>query len=415
MSKKDVNLDALARQGSTINVNGWKLRVQGDRSRAVYEMGSEGLVHLAIDEKHDTRYRIKCFWDPTPERLRRSKSLTHLQLVELAKPIADALGGAPFAVLPSLSPSTPFALLMKDVRGTSWKNLREHAESDSEYPPSGWPSLEVRAVWSYGLATAVKKMEARAFIHSDLSPGNVMVTPAGRDAGDMALVDFDEFSHPPYDSPTQGFRGSRGYAAAEIWQMQKIFPASDRVAMAILIQEFLLIGDPTVSKEEAFGWSYDQDAEIVSRKAEAHPFLTKRYPTLAKLMVDTLQAPNPQMRPAPEAWRIALSELLEKKGTGAALGNLVVEPVVSSFPPVAFSSNQKLLDLSATQFHIRASLERNSNGSVDIVVHPGAQLNVRVLNASKWEAFGSTQRVSARHDLIVFDPKGSATVRLRET
>src|SRR5437879_4538244 len=107
MSKKDVNLEALARQGSTINVNGWKLRVHGDRSRAVYEMGSEGLVHLAVDEKHDTRYRIKCFWDPTPERLRRSRKLTQLQLVELGKPIADALGGAPFALLPSLSRSTP--------------------------------------------------------------------------------------------------------------------------------------------------------------------------------------------------------------------------------------------------------------------------------------------------------------------
>jgi hypothetical protein len=123
----------------------------------------------------------------------------------MGKPVADPFGGAPFKVLTSLGRHTPFALIMKNVPGTSWRNLKEFAMYDTSYPPSGWPSERVRATWAYGLATAVMKMEEHGFVHGHLTPGNVMVIPAalhtselGWDEGDIGLVDFDNFFYPSY-------------------------------------------------------------------------------------------------------------------------------------------------------------------------------------------------------------------------
>src|ERR1035438_4985613 len=263
MPKPELLTEAVGRQGTDVRCQGRTFRIEGTADGAVFKMGGEGLVQLATDLSTNNSCRIKCFWEPTTLRRKRSDMLVQQQLADLGKTVADALGGAPYEILTNVGPHTPFAIVMKDVHGFSWKDLKENGQQRSlnakQYPPPNWPSLAVRATWAYGLATAVLNMERRRFIHADLSDGNAMVTPNGTSAGDMALVDFDAFVHPSYPHLDSTCKGSEGYAAPEIWHSKSVDVGSDRVGMAILIQEFLVTGDPKISVEEGFGWRYDQD------------------------------------------------------------------------------------------------------------------------------------------------------------
>src|SRR5438132_9390083 len=343
-------------------------------------------------------------------------------------------------MVPALGPCTPFAVIMKNVCGWNWGKLRALAETDAQYqyPPSWWPPVQIRSTWAYGLATAVMKMEARGFIHADLSPGNVVVNdgvhengkPSGAsekdDAGDMALVDFDRYFHPPCDLPEPG-RGSQGYAAPEIWRKQVPHVGSDRTAMAILIQEFLVTGDPDISRAEAFDWSYDQEKQVFewafdhetttkNGSGNVHPLLATKYPALANLLRDTLGASGPDTRPAPQSWRRPLRDIVEPPAVApeVPLHGLLVEadPIKSSGLRVAFGPTKESLDLSMTGFRIRANLERDPSGSIYLVVHNGATLNIQLPGSKKWTRYSGGARVSADIGTILFDNDGAMNARL---
>src|SRR5262249_6209595 len=290
------------------------LFIPGDQSRVQFEEGSEGVVHLAVHKKTNIRYRVKCFFEPTDARRERSKILTAQKLADLSRTSADALGGAPFQLIDDIdnSPNTRFAIVMKDVLGKSWRYFREKVETADRYPPDDWATIEVRAPGAYGLATAVKNMEARGFIHADLSPGNIMVMAEGETAGDMALVDFDSFVHPRYPTADRTLKGTQGYAAPEISMGEAVIPGGDRVGMAILVQELLLVGDPDISRDEAIGWAYAQEDEIEKRKGDPHALVKKKYPRIAELVAATLRAQTPAERPAPDLWRPFLKALAER-------------------------------------------------------------------------------------------------------
>jgi hypothetical protein len=441
MGKMQVRQEARALQGKNVPFNSRSLHIAGGPSQAEFEMGSEGLVHLATDESSGEKFRIKCFWEPHDQRRQRSKRLVELGLADLNKSTADALGGAPFGMLPALGPYVPFAVIMKNVRGENWRKLRALVEIDAQYPPSWWPSPEIRATWGYGLATAVMKMEALGFIHSDLSPGNIVLNdgvhgvqdvkgaeqaPAEKDeSGDMALVDFDRYFHPPGDLPEPG-QGSEGYAAQEIWQKKVPRVGSDRTAMAILIQELLVVGDPDISKAEALDWGYDQESRVfewsfpvgteTGQKGDVHPLLCRKYPDLAKLVRDTLSAPSPEARPGPQSWRQQLREIAA--GPSAAplksLRGLLVEPDPnkSAGSAVSFGPTKQSLDLSSTDFHIRATLHRDSNGAIYLVVNNGATLNVQVPGSKKWIRYSEGARVPADVGTVLFDQEGKMNARL---
>lgn len=418
MPKPELLREAVERQGTVVRCQGRSFRVDGTSDRAVFKMGGEGLVHLATDLSTNNSCRIKCFWEPSALRRKRSEMLVQQQLADLGKTIADALGGAPYEMLRDVGTHTPFAIVMKDVHGFSWKDLKENglqrSLKENQYPPPNWPSLPVRATWAYGLATAVLNMERRRFIHADLSDGNVMVTPAGQAAGDMALVDFDAFIHPSYPHLDSTCKGSEGYAAPEIWRSQSVDVGSDRVGMAILIQEFLVVGDPNISRDEAFGWRYDEETEICSKSGEAHPFFAKKYPELAKLLVASLRAANPASRPTPDAWR----QVLRTIATGGPVRNrltgvtLDIHPVPKAHSRVTFSDSQKALDLSKTPYKIRATLERNGDGSIDAAVHPGATLHVQYPSGKLWKEHTNGARINVVPGTILFDPQGQANARI---
>jgi len=317
-------------------------------------------------------------------------------------------------MLQSLGPHTPFAIVMKNVEGVSWRNLKEKAQSEG-YPPKSWPAREVRATWAYGLATAVMNMEQRGFVHADLSDGNVMVSPIGPRAGDMALVDFDSFVHPSHPSLDSSCRGSDGYAAPEIWRSRGVGRGSDRLGLAVLIQEFLVIGEPELSKDEAFGWRYDQDDEICSLSGEPHPFFAFRYPELGELVRGALRAARPELRPPGEAWRPALRAL----ATGSAMRRRLYGVTLSPYPlpnpnlQLPFDDAQTALDLSSTAYRIRATLERNPDFSVDLIVHKGAEIRSRA--GQGWRVHASGDRVHVAPGIVLFDDHGKVNARIDGT
>jgi serine/threonine protein kinase len=418
VAKSEIRREAVERQGSVIYCNGREFHIEGDQEKAVFQQGGEGLVHRATDESTGAKCRIKCFWEPDQKRFNRSEMLVQEQLADLGKDEADALGGAPFEMLESLGPLTPFAVVMKDVKGFSWKDLKENSRNEGRYPPRQWPSLETRAVWAYGLATAVQNMERRSFIHADLSDGNVMVTPSGPSEGDMALVDFDSFVHPKYPHLDSSCKGTPGYAAPEIWHSESVDMGSDRVGMAILIQEFIVYGDSALSPDDAqaFLGGYDQEGDICKHRGEVFPHFSTTHPDLATLLEGTLKAGKPADRPGPDQWRpylrsLALGAPLRKK-----LVNVAVEPypVAKVGLNLRFADTQKKLDLLQTGYGIRASLERNNDGSLDALVNAGALVQVRV-NGKSWRAYKAGERVHIIPGTILFDEEGKCSARILGT
>jgi serine/threonine protein kinase len=442
MGKMQLRQEALRRQGASLHCDGRTLQISGGSSQAAFESGSEGLVQLATDIHTGEKFRIKCFWEPHEVRRRRSASLVQLELANLAKTKADALGGAPFEMLREIGPCTPFAVVMKNVRGENWRKLRDRAKTESQYPPGWWPAAATRATWAYGLATAVMKMEARGFIHADLSPGNVVVndglhgvTDAGENAdtsslpedesGDMALVDFDRYLHADCELPDAG-QGSEGYAAPEIWDRQAPSMGSDRTALAILIQEFLVAGDADLNREGSLDWFYDQETRALkwsfaeggpgdSQGGRVHALVARKYPAVAKLVDTTLSAAGPETRPKPESWRPFLRDIAAGR-LGAArvpLRSLVIESGSGISPAlrIVFGAAKDSLDLSETPFGIRASLERRADGSIALTVHTGANLAVRLPGSDQWTQYSGGDRIGVEIGMVISTPGGKSNAR----
>jgi hypothetical protein len=440
MSQAELRREALKRQGSQIAMNGRILQVSGGSSVAEFLFGREGLVQLAIDKETGQKYRIKCFWEPDERRLRRSEHLVNQCLANLNKNKADALGGAPIAMLSNLGHCTPFALVMRNVRGESWDKLKQRAQLDPEYPPRWWPPANIRATWAYGLATAVWQMEEKQFIHSDVSRGNVVVSdgihgvldtngnPSLNDefAGDMALVDFDRFIHGQVEPPDQG-KGSKGYAAKEVWDGKRPELGSDRTSMAILIQEFLVTGDSNAPREQVFDWIYDQDRQTfgVSSSGQdsgtpslfrVHPLLSEKYPVVAQLVEETVRAFSPLDRPEPQKWRDALRPVADPTPAAnrSKLLQLTVEEVTTNPNPYRRLLGQAMrrLNLEETDFNIRACLKRDEDGSIFLFVNHGASIEVKQPGSDTWTTYAGNARVDAKNGTEVRDKNGLMTVRL---
>lgn len=415
-----IRREALDRQGTVLNADGFLLQVIGDQSRARFKFGAEGVVQAVIDQTSGRHYQLKSFWEPTQVRYQRSDILTKERLANLNKAYGDALGGAPFAILHKIGPNTPFGVIMKEVSGVSWQDLHDNAKDEPRYPPPSWPPLSIRATWAYGLASAVSQMEARGFIHADLSPGNVLVKPKAPAMGDMALVDFDAFYHLGFPALRPECLGWNGYAAPEIRQASSIGIGSDRLGMAILIQEFLVVGDPDISQQDAYTWAYDQESELNNRRGDAHPLLHRKYPDLATLVRSAIQSPSPQTRPQPERFRSILRRIIQNTYRALAmplrtkLGPIVITPWPQQGMSVLMSQAETEVDLSSLYFRIRATVQRRNDGSVDLVVHPGAELKIRLSENSHWEVYRGNQRIPVAPDMIFFDDKGKTAVRLTE-
>jgi serine/threonine protein kinase len=392
----DIRREAMARQGSVVKHGLRRYLIEGDSRSARFQMGEEGLVHYAIEPRTGIRIRIKCFWEPDDDRMERSRYLVQQRLARRAPDGCDVLGGAPFAFIDSLGQLSRFALVMRNVPGESWKDLRQTAEQEPAYPPPGWPSLKTRILWAYALVCAVERMEARDFVHADLSDGNVLVVPGGDRAGEAALVDFDAYYNPRHPSK---YRGTNGFVAPEIWDRGPVGIGSDRIAMAVLIQDMLVVGDPDIGRQDAFSAKYTQD-ELCAYSGRAHFLLWQRERALAQLFEATLKAAAPADRPSPAQWKQELLRLCRqapwRRHTLQAEDN----------PAIRISLNAPgRQDLTLTPFAIRGDLTRSDEGEASLFVHPSARIRLRTPE-QPWRWLEAATEAGLVSDSVIFDPSG---------
>ena len=78
---------------------------------------------------------------------------------------------------------------------------------------------------------------------------------------------------------------------------------------------------------------------------------------------------------------------------------------------ISMDDTKQSIDLSATEFHIRATLERTSTG-IELVVQNGATLNVKLSEKQKWRRYTAGSRVTTASGMILFDPAGAMNARL---
>jgi len=391
--KAEIRREAKERQGTVIVSRRGRYFIEGDQRRARFQSGAEGLVQPAIEEGTGKKYRIKVFWDPDESRLARSRALVHRALARPESSL-DVLGGAPFAILDSLGGSSRFAVIMKNIEGVSWKDLRRDAEFAGVYPPPDWPSFRTRWLWAYGLVTAVAKMETLNFIHADLSDGNLVGLHTGNRAGELALVDFDAYFNPDYPS---NYLGTSGFVAPEIWSQSAIGVGSDRLAMAILIQEFLLVGDHELNATDAFQIHYTQE-QICALECTAHPLLRLKYPAIANLFDRTLKAPSRNLRPEPMEWRETLRTL---RRTGPVVVHLT-PPTGGPDLPIELRPGE-FKDLAPTLFGIHADLVLHE--SLCVRPHPGSHVLLRPVDGT-WKELADSSDVEISPNSRLFDRAG---------
>jgi hypothetical protein len=87
-------------------------------------------------------------------------------------------------------------------------------------------------------------------------------------------------------------------------------------------------------------------------------------------------------------------------------------PIANPAIGVAFEETHTTLDLSKTEFRIRASLERRQDGAVGLLVHPGATINVRTSREKRWRRVEGGSRLTTEPGMILFDPCGAVNARL---
>jgi hypothetical protein len=93
--------------------------------------------------------------------------------------------------------------------------------------------------------------------------------------------------------------------------------------------------------------------------------------------------------------------------------HLLIEshPIPNPALALTFSDQDKSLDLAKTGFHIRASLERNADSSVGLVIHPGATINVKSPGEKRWRRVEGGARLITEAGMVLFDPKGVVNAR----
>ncbi|HXP52471.1 MAG TPA: hypothetical protein VN922_21135, partial [Bacteroidia bacterium] len=193
---------------------------------------------------------------------------------------------------------------------------------------------------------------------------------------------------------------------------------SDRIGMAILIQEFLVFGDAAITPEDAdsFLSGYDQEADISVGKGEAFPYFAAKYPELADLLIQTFKARKPQERPSPALWRPYLRSLALNGTLRKRLVNVSLEPypIGKGIGKLQLSDSEVSLDLSRTKYAIRATLCRNSDGSIDVVVHALGVIRIKEPN-QHWSIYGGSTRIPIRSGMLLSDPEGKSGAMIQAT
>jgi serine/threonine protein kinase len=273
-----------------------------------YIGGGEGLVEPLRHLRSGVMYMLKCFYQPTEERRRRLKISCELGLARDGS--VDVLAGAPLTLIDSqLGRCVPYAIVSNWCAGEDWRKVRNKANErlHGNHAPADWPNLKTRLLWAYGLTRAIGLLEARGVVHVDISPGNIMVSEQA-DGAHISLIDFDGYCAPSLGITTSLVQGAPSYAAREIREGKPEL-GSDRVGMALVVQEFLVSGHPLFgSGSFEAGYSID-DLEL--GRVKSLPFLKFHFKCIAELFDKTLQTARVAERPTPSVWSECLKNVFK--------------------------------------------------------------------------------------------------------
>lgn len=221
--------------------------------------GSEALV--AKVQFRGRRHALKLLLLPSPLRMRRIAFLERLKLHEIGLPTLAAaplvschgiLDSADFGVSPQ-SPLELLGYISAFVEGG--QQLKELMSPSNPR----WDALSrpARIRLAAQLASAVLALERSHLAHSDLQPGNLLLTHLDSAEPQLWLIDFDGFYHPesPWTPilPAAGGRvlGFSGYIHPSVQQSRLI--RSDRMALAVLCFELVVLRCAHFAKLGGYG------------------------------------------------------------------------------------------------------------------------------------------------------------------
>lgn len=208
------------------------------------------------------------------------------------------------------------AVLTPRVPGSPWSQCADDLRAGDSMM-----SLGERAAAALKLVEAVSTLEAFSVAHRDISASNVFLEPGGG----VFFIDWDCPFHPGLDYQPNTTAGTSGYMApflkspsgqwiaADSW-----CPAADRVALAILVAELLLVqpGGPPSQEDGSLFSQQELAAPRAGRVQEEVHALSTTSRRLASLLQQALEADSFERCPDPGEWRSALRHLLR---TGPAL------------------------------------------------------------------------------------------------
>ena len=200
-------------------------------------------VHAARDRVSGARVVLKQAKSPHAEALRAEQAL----LLRLRAAAGDAV---PEMVAEGVADGLPwFAAAyvegetLRAVRDRLWDGQR--SGTPSEAADRALLARETTLAIALAFATTLARVHAAGVVHGDLSPDNVLWTPAGS----VVLIDFDAASTMfPEARPARAAtaRATPGYAAPEALLGAALDSRADLYSWACVVRE-LLLGEPVFS------------------------------------------------------------------------------------------------------------------------------------------------------------------------
>lgn len=180
-------------------------------------------------------------------------------------------------------PDLSYATLMPWIPGKTWNDLLLSAakmgqQGKAVYDPQTGVALCRRFI------EVMDELERIGAAHTDIAPGNVMLTLQSRD---VQLLDLEDLFFPGAQPPSIQNTGSAGYRHPSADNGKTTWcPEGDRYAVAIMAAEFLIVSNPALgmlASDTGF-FEGDRNSPIgAQRLALAYPFLDSTAPDFARL------------------------------------------------------------------------------------------------------------------------------------
>ncbi len=300
-------------EGQLRSIEGTNLRfVESDNGKPATWAGGEGFA-VPVDAGTSGRHILKIFKLPTPERVRRARFLSMLSLASLRSVSSLPL----FAAAPVWAVNGILDVPGEGDLGVSGHLARFiHGRSFEDLLMKGWdPPLDVRTRLARQLCIAVEILEGSGrLVHGDLSPANIMIVDAEASNPKLCLIDYDGFYHPevppvPISKDRSGGRswGTPGYRAPEFRKGSDALVDSDRVAMAILALELVVLRPEDAG--DLTGDTLLEQKDIDARSPRIPEQIADRWPDGWALVQEAIAADVTARAPAPKVWRRALDQL----------------------------------------------------------------------------------------------------------